>query len=287
MRIVVTGKEGQIVSAIIERGLGKAEIIALGRTAVDLTNRDSVFESLFGARPNTVINAAAYTAVDKTEREPVVAMCINADGGGFVAEATAALGVPLLHLSTDYVFDGALKRRYREDDPTAPTGAYGRSKLAGEQKVTRLCPDSAILRTAWLYSPFGVNFVRTMQRLRETRHEVGVVADQIGSPTSALDIADALLILAERLHTDTSLALRGVFHMTGAGEASWADLAEVVFLKLRLAAEQPCESTADYPTPAKRPANSRLNNSKLRRAFGVVLPHWRTSTAACVGRAIG
>ena len=173
-----------------------------------------------------IVNAAAYTAVDKAEAEEAVATHVNGDGAGHVAEAAARLRVPLLHLSTDYVFDGVLDRPYREDDPTAPAGAYGRSKLAGEKLVAERCEDSVILRTAWVYSPFGANFVRTMLRLNETRDEVGVVADQRGNPTSALDIADALIAIAARVKDDSSPALRGVFHMTGSGEATWADFAE-------------------------------------------------------------
>ena len=145
-----------------------------------------------------VINAAAYTAVDRAESEADIAMQVNGAGAGYVAEAAAAVGAPLLHLSTDYVFDGSLHRPYREDDPTGPTSAFGRFKLAGEERATRICPNSAILRTAWIYSPFGANFLRTMLGLNETRDEVGVVADQLGNPTSALDIADALRWSSQR-----------------------------------------------------------------------------------------
>ena len=229
MRIAVTGSKGQVATSLLERAGLKAEVVALGRPAFDLTDRAAVLAGLEAARPDVVVNAAAYTAVDKAEAEEADAVRVNGDGAGHVAEAAARLGVPLLHLSTDYVFDGALDRPYREDDPTAPTGAYGRSKLAGEKLVAERCEDSVILRTAWVYSPFGANFVRTMLRLNETRDEVGVVADQRGNPTSALDIADALIAMAARVKDDASPALRGVFHMTGSGEATWADFAEAVF----------------------------------------------------------
>ena len=196
--------------------------------------------------------------------------------------------VPLLHLSTDYVFDGALDRPYREDDPTGPTGAYGRSKLAGEKAVAERCENSVILRTAWVYSPFGANFVRTMLRLNETRDEVGVVADQRGNPTSALDIADALIAIAARIKDDSSPALRGVFHMTGSGEATWADFAEAIFREAAARGRRQTRvkriATADYPTPARRPANSRLDNEKLARVYGFRLPEWRQSVAACCDR---
>ena len=174
-------------------------------------------------------------------------MRVNGEGAGHVAEAAGRIGAPLLHLSTDYVFDGALDRPYREDDPTGPTGAYGRSKLLGEQRVAERCPNSAILRTAWVYSPFGANFVRTMLRLNETREEVGVVADQRGNPTSALDIAEALLAIARRIRDDASPALRGVFHMTGSGEATWADFAEAVFQEPTRSGDAPPASGASPP----------------------------------------
>ena len=213
MRIAVTGSKGQVATSLIERAGPTAEIIALGRPAFDLTDRDAIFSGLEAARPDVIVNAAAYTAVDKAETEEAVATRVNGEGAGHVAEAAARLGAPLLHLSTDYVFDGALDRSYREDDPTAPTGAYGRSKLAGEKAVAERSEDSVILRTAWVYSPFGANFVRTMLRLNESRDEVGVVADQRGNPTSALDIADALIAIAARVKDDRSAdAARNLSH---------------------------------------------------------------------------
>ena len=288
MRIAVTGSKGQVATSLLERTGLKAEVVGLGRPAFDLTDRDAVVAGLKAARPDVVVNAAAYTGVDKAEAEEAVAVRVNGDGAGHVAEAAARLGVPLLHLSTDYVFDGKLDRPYREDDPTAPAGAYGRSKLAGEKLIAERCQDSVILRTAWVYSPFGANFVRTMLRLNETRDEVGVVADQRGNPTSALDIADALIAIAGRVKDDSSPVLRGVFHMTGSGEATWADFAEAVFHEAaargrRLTRVKPI-ATADYPTPARRPANSRLDNEKLSRVYGFRLPEWRQSVAVCCAR---
>ena len=288
MRIAVTGSKGQVAASLIERAGDKAEIVALGRPAFDLADRAAVLAGLEAARPDVVVSAAAYTAVDKAESEEELALKVNGEGAGHVAEAAARLGVPLLHLSTDYVFDGALDRPYREDDPTAPTGAYGRSKLLGEKLVAERCADSVILRTAWVYSPFGANFVRTMLRLNETRDEVGVVADQCGNPTSALDIADALIAIAAKVKDDRSPALRGVFHMTGSGEATWADFAESIFQEAaargRRATRVKRIATADYPTPARRPANSRLDNEKLGRVYGLRLPEWRQSVAACCAR---
>ena len=238
LRLAVTGLTGQIVSALIERAPRDVEIIALGRPQLDLPVRNAVLGSLRHTRCDAIVNAAAYTQVDKAESEPDLAMRVNGDGAGNVAEAAAELGAPLLHLSTDYVFDGALDRPYREDDPPCPTSAYGRSKLAGEAQIAARHQNHLILRTAWVYSPFGVNFVKTMLRLGAARAEVGVVADQWGNPSNALDIADALVTLARRFVADTSPNLRGVFHLTGAGEATWADVAEADLRRRRAARAQ-------------------------------------------------
>jgi dTDP-4-dehydrorhamnose reductase len=290
IRIAVTGSKGQVATSLIERKGPGVAIVALGRPAFALENRASVIEAVEAARPDVVVNAAAYTAVDKAEAEEALAVLVNGEGAGYVAEAAAKVGAPLLHLSTDYVFDGALGRPYREDDRTAPTGAYGRSKLIGERLVAERCPDSVILRTAWVYSPFGVNFLRTMLRLNETREEVGVVDDQLGNPTSALDIAGALLAVAARIKSDAAPGLRGIFHMTGSGEATWADFAEAVVQEAAARGRRLTRvkriATADYPTAARRPANSRLDNEKLRRVYGLRLPDWRGSVAACCARLI-
>lgn len=289
-RIAVTGLTGQVVSALIERAPKGIEMLALGRPRFDLASRDAVLASLRSVRCDAIVNAAAYTQVDKAESEPDVAMRINGAGAGFVAETAAELGVPLLHLSTDYVFDGTLQRPYREEDETGPAGAYGRSKLEGEKQIAARCANSVILRTAWVYSPFGANFVKTMLRLGESRDEVGVVADQLGNPTNALDIADALLAIAQRLVGDPNPALRGVFHMTGEGEASWADMAEAIFAAAAARGRDPVRvrriATSDYPTPARRPANSRLDNAKLKAHYGIALPPWRDSLDSCVHRLI-
>lgn len=288
LRLAVTGLKGQVVSALIERAAKDVEITALGRPQLDLGLRNAVLASLRHARCDAIINAAAYTAVDKAESEPDVAMRINGEGAGHVAEAAAELGVPLLHLSTDYVFDGTLARPYREDDPTGPMSAYGQSKLAGEEQIAAVHPNHAILRTAWVYSPFGVNFVKTMLSIGETRDELSIVADQRGNPTNAVDIADALFIIARRLVDDPSPSFRGIFHLTGEGEASWADVAEATFAIAEKYGRRPVRVkrilTTDYPTPARRPANSRLDNQKLTTRYGVSLPPWRQSLEICVKR---
>lgn len=290
LRLAVTGLKGQIVSALIERAPRDIEIIALGRPQFELARREAVLASLRHARCEVIINAAAYTQVDKAESEPELAMRINAEGAGHVAQAAAELGVPLLHLSTDYVFDGLLDRPYREDDPINPTSIYGCSKLAGEEKIRETHQRHVILRTAWVYSPFGVNFVKTMLRLGADRDEINVVADQYGNPSSAIDIAEALIFIAKRLRKGHSNDFYGTFHMTGAGEASWADMAQWIF---QIEEEYSKKNmlihrieTKDYPTPARRPINSRLDNTKLKNIYGVSLPHWRSSLEKCVRRLI-
>ncbi|KPH81496.1 dTDP-4-dehydrorhamnose reductase [Bosea vaviloviae] len=290
MRIVVTGREGQVARALVERAAGAgAMLVAVGRPELDLERPETIGPALAAARPDVIVNAAAYTAVDLAESAEATALAVNGAGAGEVAAAASRLGVPVIQISTDYVFDGGLGRPYREDDATGPISAYGRSKLAGEQAVAAATPDHAILRTAWVYSPFGRNFVRTMLRLGTERSEVGVVADQIGSPTSALDIADAVLAVARNLvERPDDAALRGIFHMAAQGEASWAEVAEAAFADAKAAGRKPVQvkriATSDYPTPARRPANSRLDGARLASIHGVSLPHWRGSLTTCVAR---
>lgn len=293
MRIAVTGLRGQVVQSLLERGPAAGHVIVpVGRPELDLAAGDGVAirRALAAAEPEAIVSAAAYTTVDKAESEPDLAFAINAAGAGHVATAAAALGVPLVHVSTDYVFAGDGARAYSEDDPTSPTGVYGASKLAGEQAVLAACTNSAVLRAAWVYSPFGANFVKTMLRLAETREELGVVADQFGNPTSALDLADGVLAVLGNLVSSPAPELRGVFHMTGTGETSWAGFAEAIFAESATrggpAARVKTISTANYPTPARRPANSRLDGSKLTRLHGVRLPDWRSSTATIVARLV-
>ncbi len=280
MRIAITGRNGQVVRSLLERRAAAGhDMLALGRPELDLGDPESVIRTLEAAAPDAVVSAAAYTAVDKAETEADLSYAVNGAGAGAVARAAKALGVPLVHISTDYVFDGDLDRPYRETDATSPTGVYGASKLAGEAAVLETHDDAAVLRVAWVYSPFGGNFAKTMLRLASDRDEVSVVADQVGNPTSALDIADGVLKVVDNLTANPDPMLRGVFHMTAQGEASWADFAEGVF-ESSASRGGPFATvrritTAQYPTPAKRPANSRLDCSRIARAHGVVLPHWR------------
>lgn len=284
MRLAVTGKNGQVVSALQALAGPDLEIVALGRPELDLARPDTVFKALREAKPDVVVSAAAYTAVDKAESEPDIAFAVNRDGAKAVARAANDIGVPVIHISTDYVFDGTKTTAYVENDPTGPASVYGRSKLEGEHAVSENTKNYAILRTAWVYSEYGSNFVKTMLRLSESRDEVNVVADQFGCPTSANDIAVAIVSIAKRLATDPSAHLRGVFHMSGTGETNWAGFAKQIF---EFSAENGGKSivvneitTAQYPTPARRPANSRLDCSKLEEVYRIRLPEWQTSTRA-------
>jgi dTDP-4-dehydrorhamnose reductase len=292
MRIAVTGREGQVARSLAEVAPDKgSEVVAVGRPELDLAGSvDSIIGALEAAKPDVIVSAAAYTQVDKAESEPELAFTINEHGPRAVAQAGQRLGVPVVHLSTDYVFDGLKASPYIEEDPTGPTGVYGASKLAGEKAVLSQYPNSAVLRTAWVYSPFGANFVKTMLRLAGERDEIAVVADQRGNPTSALDIADGVLRVATNLVQDSNSDLRGVFHMSAAGEASWADFAEAIFAASAAgggpsAGVRPI-GTADYPTAARRPANSRLDSGKLARTHGVSLPDWHASLDKVVSRLV-
>ena len=242
---------------------------------------EGLAEKIAALAPDLVINAAAYTAVDRAESEPDLAMTINATAAGEVARGARLAGAPIIQISTDYVFDGTLDRPYRETDPVSPLGVYGRTKLAGEQAVAEANPDHIILRTSWVYSPFGRNFVKTMLRLAETKEEIGVVADQIGNPTSAFVIADGILAVADWLTLRPVKAKLGVYHLAGAGSASWFEFAQAVFETFpRCNARAPslrAIGTADFPTAAKRPANSTMETSKFEAAFHFNPPWWRAS----------
>jgi dTDP-4-dehydrorhamnose reductase len=293
MRVIVIGRDGQVARALGERAPAHGvEAVLLGRPRLDLADPSGIEDILLETGGDLIVNAAAYTAVDGAESEPELAQAVNGIGAGAVAGAAAAMNAPVIQISTDYVFDGTASRPYREDDATGPLGAYGASKLLGEEAVADANPNHAILRTAWIYSPFGRNFVRTMLRLAGDRDEIGVVADQVGSPTGAHDIADGVLTVGRNLlERPQERALRGVFHMAGGGFASWADLAREIFsVSARLggpAARVRPIGTADYPTPARRPANSRLDCGKLASVHGVALPPWRESLEACLRRLVG
>lgn len=293
MRIVVTGREGQVVSCLIEAAAGRPDInvVALGRPELDLAQPVTISATIAAAAPDLVVSAAAYTAVDQAEDEPDLAYAINSDGAGAVAAAAAALNVPVIHLSTDYVFAGDLDRAYVETDPTGPTGVYGASKLAGEKAVAAANPRHLILRTAWVYSAYGKNFLKTMLRLAETRAELGVVADQWGNPTSAHDIADGILEIAAQLRANPKFDAWGIYHLAGTGETNWSGFARYIL-------ETSCKrggpyaavndiATSAYPTKARRPANSRLDTSKLAARFQWSCRPWQVATDDVIARLAG
>jgi dTDP-4-dehydrorhamnose reductase len=291
MRILVAGRTGQLAQSLIEASAQRAgwELTAVGRPDLDLQAPPSLARAIAAVRPHVVVNAAAYTAVDRAEREPDLAFAINRDGAGALAKAAAEHGLPIVHVSTDYVFDGRKPGAYDETDGTAPQGVYGRSKLAGEDQVAAANPRSIILRTAWVYSPFGSNFVKTMLRLAVERPELRVVADQRGNPTYAPHLADAILAIAPRLvGAPDGDGPWGVYHAAGQGDTTWHGLAEEV-MAAAAARGQPnvrvrAITTEEYPTPARRPANSRLSCDKLARVFGITLPDWSEGVRECVGR---
>lgn len=258
---------------------GGGRVRVVGRPAFDFDRPGTIAAVLAAERPALVVNAAAWTAVDGAEAEPDAAARANRDGPATLAALCADLGVPLIHLSTDYVFDGTKGAPYVETDRTAPTGVYGQTKLEGEQAVLAACPQAVVLRTSWVYASVGKNFVRTMLTAAQKTSTLRVVADQRGCPTSARDLADAVLTVAARVQAGWEPALGGVFHAAGTGDTTWYGLAQAVFdAALRHGRVRPTVepiTTADYPTPAHRPADSRLDCSKLARVYGVTLPPWQ------------
>jgi len=274
--ILVIGRGGQVARALARRG----DVEVIGRPDFDLMQPDAVAAEIVRRRPRAVINAAAYTAVDKAEDEPDAAMAINGDAPRVIAHASAEIGAALVHLSTDYVFAGDKAAPYVEDDPTGPTGIYGASKLRGEQLALAANPRTIVLRTAWVYDAAGANFVRTMLRLAKSRDVITVVADQRGCPTFADDLAGAALaIAADPRHA-------GIYHCAGSGETTWAAFAEDIFAQSRIrggpSADVKHIASAEFPTRAKRPANSRLDCTKLAREYGIVMRPWREALSACM-----
>jgi len=290
MRIFVAGSSGQVALSLKEAAERKGiDLVCAGRPSFDLKDADGMRAAVNSYGPTAIINAAAYTAVDKAEEEEALATAINAEGAAALALIAAELDIPFIHISTDYVFAGGKEAPYTEDDPTGPTGAYGRSKLKGEKAVMAANPNAMIFRTAWVYSPFGKNFLKTMLMLARTRDELGVVADQVGNPTYAPDIAEALLAVLERIETaGWQPSYAGIYHLAGTGDTNWHAFAEAIFEAGKAhGLKRPhvkALTTADYPTPAKRPANSRLDCSKLGETFDVHLPSWEQSMIMCVNR---
>lgn len=287
MRVLVTGKSGQVVTAIISMAAGTdIDIITLGRPEVDFSQPDTLYATAIDLQPDIIISAAAYTAVDQAETEADIAFAVNSVAPGILARAAKALNIPIIHLSTDYVFDGDSSAPYDETDPTNPVNVYGLSKLKGEQAIATQTDNHIILRTTWVYSPYGNNFLKTMLRLAETRDEIKVVADQLGCPTSAMEIARAVLEIARRVATDPSPELRGIFHLTAQGETSWAGFAIAILEETRRRGKTTANvhpiPSSEYPTPARRPSNSRLSGKKLAGTYGIRLEPWERSMNNCL-----
>ena len=272
MRIAVFGKTGQVATELGRRG----EVRLIGRDEADLSDAVALGRFARALDADAIINAAAYTAVDRAEDDEAMAARINGEAPGVLAEVATAKNIPLIHISTDYVFDGKGDSPHQPDSLTAPLGAYGRTKLDGETRVRDAAGRHAILRTSWVFSAHGANFVKTMLRLSETRDSLNVVADQIGGPTPAAAIADACLTLAGRLADG---APGGTYHFSGAPDVSWADFAREIFRQAARDISVTDIATADYPTPAKRPANSRLDCTTLQREHGIERPDWRDGLA--------
>ncbi len=268
MTFLVFGSTGQVARELQRCG----GVTTLSRAAVDLTDLAAVRAAIRAHAPRAVINAAAYTAVDRAEEEETLAHAVNAEAPGAMAETCAAQGIPFVHVSTDYVFDGSGETAWRETDETSPLGAYGRTKLAGENAVRAAGGRHAILRTAWVFSAHGGNFVKTMLRLSDTRDTLNVVADQWGCPTPADDIARALVTMAEAMAAGHA---GGTYHFAGAPPINWAGFAREIFDRAGRTMLVHDIPTTDYPTPARRPANSRLDCAAIERDFGVRRPDWR------------
>lgn len=287
MRILVTGRNGQVAQALAERG-GAHELIFAARPELDLARPETIAPTLQRAKPDLIISAAAYTAVDQAEDEVELAMAVNGDAMAELGRAAVAIDAPVLHLSTDYVFDGSGDRAWREQDPVAPLGVYGQSKLAGEQALAQSGATWLVMRTAWVYSPFGKNFVKTMLQLAETRDALQVVGDQIGNPTSAFDIADGLIAVADHWLAGARPGANSIYHFAGSGDASWAQFAAEIFRQSEKqggphATVTPI-MTSEYPTRAQRPGNSRLVCSLFERQFNFTIPPWQTSLAKVLER---
>jgi dTDP-4-dehydrorhamnose reductase len=289
MRILVLGRHGQVGAALTQSMQGLGELIALDRAQLDLSNPDAIRTALRELQPQMIINAAAYTAVDAAESDEATAFQVNAEAPRVIAEESERLGAALIHYSTDYVFDGGKQGSWLEDDAPAPLSVYGRSKLAGEQAITDVGGSHLILRTSWVYGLHGKNFLLTMLKLAETRDELAIVDDQIGAPTWAVTIADATAAIIRDSGESAQLAaLSGIYHLCAGGHTSWFGFAEAIFAHASIERKPKLRpiTTAEYPTPAKRPSNSMLNTDKFRHTFGD-LPAWDNAIQTCMQVRLG
>lgn len=279
-KFLITGANGQVGYCLTQQLQGKHEILAVDRDELDITDQSAVQQAVKNFRPDVIINAAAHTAVDRAETEVELSEAINVKGPQYLAESAKSVGAAILHISTDYVFDGQREGKYKETDITDPQGVYGKTKLAGEEAVAKANDKFIVLRTAWVFGEHGNNFVKTMLRLAKTRDTLGVVADQIGGPTYAGDIAASLIQIAEKIIAGEEVQY-GIYHFTGEPYVSWCDFAKAIFDEavsqnvLEKAPLVNAITTADYPTPAKRPANSCLDLAKIQQAFGIQPSDWK------------
>lgn len=285
--ILIAGHNGQLARCLHDLAvLQSMPVVALGRNEFNLEAYGELRRAIDPLAPSIIINAAAYTAVDLAESEVARAFSINRDAAAALADVAWQKNIPLIHISTDYVFDGTKPGAYEESDVPAPLNVYGASKLAGEAAVLAAHPLATVIRTSWVYSPYGNNFVRTMLRLCEAQPIVRVVQDQYGNPTSALDLASAILQLSGRLLTHDRRAMAGIFHLAGQGETTWYGFAQAIFdLLVHRGIRVPqleAITSEQYQTAARRPGNSRLNSSKAERVLGVRLPLWRCSLETCL-----
>lgn len=281
-KVLVTGSNGQVGRCLVEQlnSIDDVELLAVDREQLDITNQASVDKLISTFRPDFIINAAAHTGVDQAEEEIELSYAINEQGPKFLAEAAKRIGAVILHISTDYVFEGNKEGEYRETDVTNPQGVYGQSKLAGEIAVAEACDKHIILRTAWVFGEHGNNFVKTMLRLGKDRDELSIVGDQFGGPTYAGDIASTLIQMTERT-SQSDMSVFGIYHYSGLPHVSWFDFANTIFdaaVEQKVLTKKPdltSITTDQYPTPAKRPSNSRLNNEKVIDSFSVRISDWK------------
>lgn len=294
MKILLLGRDGQLgtdlneilLREVVSQGV---QLSSYGLEDLDISDFERLQDVINEEKPDLIINAAAYTAVDKAESEPELVAMVNAEAPAVMAKAAAALNAAIIHYSTDYVFDGSATQPYTEEDQTNPESVYGKTKLDGENAVLAHCNNSLVLRTSWVYSMHGQNFLRTMLRLAAERDELKVVGDQLGSPTTTGALADATLKLVQYFIINGKFAdeLSGVYHMTCGGQASWCEFARAIIAASEFSDTRVVDiTTADYPTAAKRPAYSVLSNNKLHDTFGIRLPDWETALGQCMKKSV-
>jgi len=280
MKVLVTGCNGQVGFLLKQMLTNKVELLALTRQELDITNENLVNETITNFKPHVIINAAAYTAVDKAENEEELAFAINSDGSKYLAKAANKVNAALIHISTDYVFEGNKSGLYLETDPVNPQGIYGKSKLAGELEVSKYCDKHIILRTAWVFGEHGNNFVKTMLRLGKERDALSIVSDQFGGPTYAGDIAKAIIKIVNKTEIDNNIKW-GIYHYSGTPQVSWFEFAENIFIKAKNAGilenipKLTAITTEEFPTLAKRPENSTLNCKAIKKEFGIMPSNWQ------------